>query len=101
MRRLLQGDVGSGKTAVAGFLMAHVHQAGASAAFLAPTDILAKQHFESLKRLFGRKPIPLFLITRTTKTKGWEDAARAGNAVFIGTHALLEAGRLPKTAITP
>ncbi|HVM90952.1 MAG TPA: ATP-dependent DNA helicase RecG [Verrucomicrobiae bacterium] len=95
MRRLLQGDVGSGKTAVAGFLMAHVQQAGASAAFLAPTDILAKQHAESLKRLYGRKPIPTFVITRTTKTEGWEDAVRQGNAIFIGTHALLEAGRLP------
>jgi ATP-dependent DNA helicase RecG len=95
MRRLLQGDVGSGKTAVAGFLMAHVQQAGASAAFLAPTDILAKQHFETLQRLYARKPIPLFLITRTTKTEGWEDAVRSGNAIFIGTHAILEAGRLP------
>lgn len=95
MRRLLQGDVGSGKTAVAGFLMAHVQQAGASAAFLAPTDILAKQHAETLRRLYGQKPIPLFLVTRTEKTEGWEEAVRSGNSVFIGTHALLEAGRLP------
>ena len=95
MRRLLQGDVGSGKTAVAGFLMAHVQQAGASAAFLAPTDILARQHAESLKRLYGQKPIPMYLVTRTEKTEGWNDAVREGNAIFIGTHALLEPGRLP------
>jgi ATP-dependent DNA helicase RecG len=95
MRRLLQGDVGSGKTAVAGFLMAHVQQAGASAAFLAPTDILARQHAESLKRLYGQKPIPMYLVTRTEKTEGWQTAVREGNAIFVGTHALLEPGRLP------
>ena len=96
MRRLLQGDVGSGKTVVAAFLMAHVQHAGGSAAMLAPTDILAKQHAESLRRLYGRKTIPLYLVTRTEKTEGWEDAVRNGNAIFVGTHALLEAKRLPE-----
>lgn len=95
MRRLLQGDVGSGKTAVAAFLMAHVQHAGGSAALLAPTDILAKQHAESLRRMYGHQPIPLFLVTRTEKTEGWEEAVVSGNAIFVGTHALLEAGRLP------
>ncbi len=96
MRRLLQGDVGSGKTVVAAFLMAHVQHAGGSAALLAPTDILAKQHAQSLRRLYGQKTIPLFLVTRTEKTDGWEQAVQEGNAVFVGTHALLEAKRLPE-----
>ncbi len=95
MRRLIQGDVGSGKTVVAAFLMAHVQHAGGSAAILAPTDILAKQHAAALRRLYGSLPIPLVLITRTEKTEGWEEMVKQGNAVFVGTHALLEAKRLP------
>lgn len=95
MRRLIQGDVGSGKTVVAAFLMAHVQHAGGSAALLAPTDILAKQHYAALRRLYGALPIPLVLMTRTEKTDGWEALVKQGNAVFVGTHALLEAKRLP------
>lgn len=96
MRRLIQGDVGSGKTVVAAFLMAHVQHAGGSAAMLAPTDILAKQHAAALRRIYGQQTMPLYLITRTEKTEGWEDAVRQGNAIFVGTHALLEAKRLPE-----
>lgn len=95
MRRLIQGDVGSGKTVVAAFLMAHVQHAGGSAAILAPTDILAKQHAAAIRRLYGSMPIPLVLITRTEKTEGWEEMVKQGNAIFVGTHALLEAKRLP------
>lgn len=107
MRRLIQGDVGSGKTVVAAFLMAHVQHAGGSAAMLAPTDILAKQHAEGLRRLYANQNIPLILITRTDKRAfigqneqkldpaGLTAAVNQGNAVFIGTHALLEARRLP------
>lgn len=107
MRRLLQGDVGSGKTAVAAFLMAHVQHAGGSAALLAPTDILAKQHAESLRRILAGHATRLVLVTRTDKRLFYQhdeqrlDAAslmetvEQGNAIFVGTHALLEAGRLP------
>lgn len=95
MRRLIQGDVGSGKTVVAAFLMAHVQHAGGSAALLAPTDILAKQHAVALRRLYAGRPIPLVVITRTEKTDGWEEMVKQGNAIFVGTHALLEAKRLP------
>ncbi len=95
MRRLIQGDVGSGKTVVAAFLMAHVQHAGGSAALLAPTDILAKQHAAALRRLYGTLPIPFVVITRTEKTEGWEKMVEQGNAIFVGTHALLEAKRLP------
>lgn len=107
MRRLLQGDVGSGKTAVAAFLAAHVHKAGSSTVILAPTDILAVQHSNTLRRLFANHHIPLLLLTRT-KRRAWfgqqeeelskEEAdtrARQGGAVIVGTHALLQEKRIP------
>ena len=107
MRRLLQGDVGSGKTVVAAFLAAHVQRSGHSAALLAPTDILARQHAASFRRFFSAHHIPFVLLTRTDKRRFDEaeekelhaielgNVIRQGNAVFVGTHALLEANRLP------
>ncbi|HEU0051233.1 MAG TPA: ATP-dependent DNA helicase RecG [Patescibacteria group bacterium] len=107
MRRLLEGDVGSGKTVVAAFLAAQVHRAGASAALLAPTDILARQHAETFRRFLAPHHIPIVLLTRTDK-RIFENgephvltnselnlAIERGNAVFIGTHALLTPSRLP------
>jgi len=108
MRRLIQGDVGSGKTVVAAFLAAHVHRHGFSAALLAPTDILARQHAATFQRLFASHNIPFALVTRTEKrlyqgreeevlkNEQVESLAEQGNVVLIGTHALLEQGRLPK-----
>jgi len=108
MRRLIQGDVGSGKTVVAAFLAAHVHRHGFSAALLAPTDILARQHAVTFQRLFASHNIPFALVTRTEKRlyQGREDQplktgqveslAEQGNVVLVGTHALLENHRLPK-----
>ncbi len=108
MRRLLQGDVGSGKTVVAAFLAAHVQRSGSSAAVLAPTDILARQHATAFRRFLSAYQVPLVLITRTEKHVFLEAEDRTlspseliatiqqGNAVFIGTHALLEANRLPE-----
>lgn len=107
MRRLLQGDVGSGKTAVAAFLAAHTQRAGSSAVMLAPTDILARQHAATFRRLFASHQIPLILVTRTDKrwmygdeektlnNQDLETEIRKGHAVLVGTHALLEARRLP------
>lgn len=107
MRRLIQGDVGSGKTAVAAFLSAFVHRNGSSAVLLAPTDILARQHAATFRRLLAPFHVPSLLITRTDKIlfEGQEQAAlgpeeltrrlQAGNIVLVGTHALLEEGRLP------
>lgn len=107
MRRLLQGDVGSGKTVIAAFVAAHVQRFGASAIFLAPTDILARQHAETLRGFFSTFHIPLLLVTRTDK-RAWfdgrmetltslqtEERIREGNVVLVGTHALLEARRVP------
>lgn len=83
MNRLLQGDVGSGKTIVSSFaiLLAHLHEY--AVAFMAPTEILARQHFETLSKLF--QPLGISCALRTSKTKeGNGDAT-----VVIGTHALL------------
>ena len=108
MRRLIQGDVGSGKTVVAAFLAAHVHRQGHSAVLLAPTDILARQHALTFQRLFATHNIPFALVTRTEKrlyqgrneepmkVGQIESLAEQGNVVMVGTHALLENGRLPK-----
>ncbi|MDO8617461.1 MAG: ATP-dependent DNA helicase RecG [Candidatus Uhrbacteria bacterium] len=108
MRRLLQGDVGSGKTVVAAFLAAHVARAGWSAALLAPTDILARQHAVTWQRFLAPHQIPMILVTRTDKR--WflgreerqlsnaelEDLVAQGHVITIGTHAILEPHRLPK-----
>lgn len=109
MRRLLQGDVGSGKTAVAAFLAALCQRAGRSTALLAPTDLLAKQHAATLKRLFAAWHIPLVLLTRTEQTWAFDREERAikwkelpelyaaGPVVLVGTHALLYGqDRLPE-----
>ncbi len=107
MRRLLQGDVGSGKTVVAAFLAAHVQRAGSSVALLAPTDILARQHAETLRAFFATWHIPLLLVTRTDKRAFFDGTVEEltaneaearierGNVVLVGTHALLEARRIP------
>lgn len=101
MRRLLQGDVGAGKTVVAAFLAAMVVRAGHSAVLLAPTDILANQHYETLKRVLSAWDIPIRLITRTTKKscmrgKESEDAADTSPVLLVGTHALLHQNRIPE-----
>ena len=107
VRRLLQGDVGSGKTIVAAFVAAEVVRQGYSVAFLVPTDILAQQHAETLKRTYAAHGVPLLLITRTKRAlffNGEEEALspdrvaerlRQGGTVVLGTHALLEQDRLP------
>jgi ATP-dependent DNA helicase RecG len=107
MRRLLQGDVGSGKTIVAAFVAAQVHRTGSSVALLAPTDILARQHAESLRQFYASFHIPVILVTRTDKrayfdsqieeltSQETEARIQRGNVVVVGTHALFEANRLP------
>lgn len=110
MRRLLQGDVGSGKTAVGAMLAALVFRAGASAAFLAPTDLLAKQHAATLVRFLVPHGIPVMLLTSSARvlfdgvgskheTPMKRDEAKEriarGRLVVVGTHALLEKGQSP------
>lgn len=94
MSRLLQGDVGSGKTIVAGLAIYNVLLNGYQAALMAPTEILAEQHFHSLSRLFEGRGLLLALITGSTpiteKKKLQEHLANGKLHLAIGTHALIQ-----------
>jgi ATP-dependent DNA helicase RecG len=97
MNRLLQGDVGAGKTVVAGMLMAVTAAVGFQAAMMTPTEILAEQHFKSLTKLFATFPEPQPTLSLLTGSTSGEDRERiyAGLAdgslqVVVGTHALIQ-----------
>lgn len=85
MNRLLVGDVGSGKTVVAGVAAHHVVANGQSVALIAPTRILAEQHFETLQTLFP--DLPLKYIEAGTKKETQDDFSQP--ALYIGTHAVI------------
>jgi ATP-dependent DNA helicase RecG len=91
MLRLLQGDVGSGKTLVAALAMLRAVEAGAQAALMAPTEVLAKQHHRVLSRLC---PVPVALLTGGVKgqarTKLLRGLADGSIPIVIGTHALFQ-----------
>jgi ATP-dependent DNA helicase RecG len=96
MLRLLQGDVGSGKTVVAAMAMLNVIECGAQAAIMAPTEILARQHAQSFAPWLGAAGINFICLTGRDKGKA-RDALLAqiadGSAqVVIGTHALFQEG---------
>ena len=90
MNRLLQGDVGSGKTMVAALSAYAAAGAGFQTALMAPTEVLATQHAESLSRLFGDK-LRIALLTGSTKRKPeLKKHIKAGEVdLVIGTHALI------------
>jgi len=94
MNRLLQGDVGSGKTAVAFLAAALVRRAGRQTAILAPTEILAEQHAANARRALEPHGLRTALLTGSTSTKARSQLLRwlrQGQVdVLIGTHALLE-----------
>ncbi len=94
MRRLVQGDVGSGKTVVAALAMAKAVENGYQAVMMAPTEILAIQHEESLRELFADTPIRLGCLTgrmtATEKEKLLNLLANGEIDVVVGTHALIE-----------
>jgi len=99
MNRLLQGDVGSGKTVIAALAALIVVRQGAQAAFLAPTSILAEQHFQSLKKLLGNNPDELqeneitLLIGSTPEDQKEQIRKKLSQGeikLVIGTHALLQ-----------
>ncbi|HEV8629440.1 MAG TPA: ATP-dependent DNA helicase RecG [Thermoanaerobaculia bacterium] len=90
MRRLLQGDVGSGKTIVAALLLLIAAESGLQAAFLAPTELLAEQHFLGLSRLLGRHyRLALFAGGRGGEVER-RALARGQVPLVVGTQALLE-----------
>lgn len=94
MNRLLQGDVGSGKTLVALMSMLLAKDNGYQACMLAPTEILAEQHFATLRRMLGVLPVRVELLTGSTKAKDrtplFEALENGEIDILVGTHAVLE-----------
>lgn len=94
MNRLLQGDVGSGKTIVALLSVLLAMDNGYQACIMAPTEILARQHFETISKLLAELPIQVKLLTGSSKSAARKDvlekAADGSLNLLIGTHALIE-----------
>jgi ATP-dependent DNA helicase RecG len=94
MLRLLQGDVGSGKTAVAAYALAAAARAGMQGALLAPTDLLARQHHRTLTSLLEDAAIPVELLTGSltaaTARRTLELVGSGMAPIVVGTHALLQ-----------
>ncbi|MBV7391337.1 ATP-dependent DNA helicase RecG [Enterococcus sp. ALS3] len=94
MQRLLQGDVGSGKTVVAAIALYATMTAGFQGALMVPTEILAQQHLESLNQLFDPLEVSIALLTGSTKARD-RRAILTGLAngeidIIVGTHALIQ-----------
>lgn len=94
MNRLLQGDVGSGKTMVALLSMLLAADNGYQSCLMAPTEILAQQHFQTIRRLLAPLPIEICLLTGSTRKaerNKFLPALKDGSiSIVIGTHALIE-----------
>ena len=104
MQRLLQGDVGSGKTIVAALAALQAIESGKQVAFMAPTEILAEQHYRKLMQWLEGLPIKLAWLSGGLPAKQRKAALEAlgsGEAMFaIGTHALFEdAAEMPRLAL--
>ena len=94
MNRLVQGDVGSGKTIVALMVMLMAKDNGFQACLMAPTEILATQHYQSLEKMVNAVGMNMALLTGSTKTarrREIHEALESGELdILVGTHALLE-----------
>ena len=94
MNRLLQGDVGSGKTLVALMSMLLALDNGFQACLMAPTEILAQQHFDTFKNFLGNQEVSIALLTGSTKTRArrqlHEQLQNGELKILIGTHTLIE-----------
>lgn len=94
MQRLLQGDVGSGKTIVAAIVLYAATTAGFQGALMVPTEILAQQHYQSLAELLHSFEVNVALLTGSTKTKERQqiltDLKSGELDIIIGTHALIQ-----------
>jgi ATP-dependent DNA helicase RecG len=96
MNRLVQGDVGSGKTAVALAAILRAAESGYQSALMAPTEILAEQHFLNVKRPLEELGLGVTLLTsslgKRQKQRALEDIAEGHAALAVGTHSLLQEG---------
>jgi len=106
MNRLLQGDVGSGKTAVAGITALVTAKNGFQSAFMAPTEILARQHYKTFQKLFGEFDSSIGLLLskearvfhgegledKVSKSKLQKDTSAGEISIIVGTHALIQKG---------
>ncbi len=98
MQRLIQGDVGSGKTIIAFLAMAEMSHNGYQSVMMAPTDVLARQHYQKLCDFVKMAGInaPVVLLTGSLRTAERREAlkiiAEAKNALIVGTHALIQEG---------
>ncbi len=94
MNRLLEGDVGSGKTVVSAMATLMVARDGFQTVFLAPTEILAKQHYESLKKMLEPFEVKVAILTGKTKKSDRNEILRevkeGETQVLVGTHAVLK-----------
>lgn len=104
MNRLVQGDVGSGKTVVAVFAMLIVVDNGYQACLMAPTEILATQHYESVSEMLSPLGIKTCLLTGSTPQKArkkiYESLQTGEINIIVGTHALIEDNvEIPKLAM--
>lgn len=96
MSRLIQGDVGSGKTIIAVLALLNTVYSGSQGALMAPTEVLAKQHFESITAMFEKYGIDIQVslltgsMTASAKKKEYEKIAAGQTSIIIGTHALIQ-----------
>src|SRR4029077_11109121 len=93
MQRLLQGDVGSGKTVVALYALLRAAEAGRQGALMAPTETLAEQHFLTVEAICAELGVGVVLLTGSVR-------GRADASILVGTHALIQKGvELPNLAV--
>ncbi|MET0248929.1 MAG: ATP-dependent DNA helicase RecG [Sphingobium sp.] len=96
MLRLLQGEVGSGKTLVALLALLNAVEAGAQGALLAPTEILARQHYETLRKMAAGLPVEIAVFTGRDKGRVRESTlmglADGSIDILVGTHAIFQEG---------
>ena len=94
MNRLLQGDVGSGKTAVAAALVYSAAKNGLQSAMMAPTEVLAEQHYRTFQKFLKDTEFSIVLLTgsmRATEKRAAKEKLKSGEAVLaVGTHALIQ-----------
>ncbi|MEK7332336.1 MAG: ATP-dependent DNA helicase RecG [Nitrospirota bacterium] len=92
MNRLLQGDVGCGKTVIAIMAMLTAIECGYQAALMAPTEILAEQHYINIHKIIEDMGLNLCLLTGSVKKRPLDDIASGKINIAIGTHALIQEG---------